>query len=236
MKAKTLLLTALMLLSGIVVNAQSYRNSRYYDSRSNSLNYSHPGGYSHFNSRMLYGPRPIYGLHIGPTFSTLSSDDDAQNASSVFTGINVGMTLDLPMSRYAPVYFETGLSYVQKGGNSSEKTENSYSLGYLEVPLALKYIFTPNRRVSIQPFVGGYLAAGVNGKMKMPDTKRSTSAFGDSSDKLQRFDGGLRLGCGVGYDVLYAELSYEYGLSDLSKGDYNSTHNSSVMLTVGVNL
>lgn len=236
MKAKTLLLTAIMLLSGIAVNAQNYRNSRYYDSRTNSLNYAHSGGYSHFNSRMLYGPRPIYGLHIGPSFSTLSSDDESQSAGSIYTGINVGMTVDLPMSHYAPIYFETGLSYVQKGGNGDTKNESSYSLGYMEVPLALKYVFTPNRRVSIQPFVGGYLAAGINGKKKLPDMKRSVSAFGDGSDQLQRFDGGLRIGCGVGYDVLYAELSYEYGLSDLSKGDYNSTHNSSVMLTVGVNL
>lgn len=238
MKTKSLLFAALLFVIGsVAAHAQNYRNSRYYDRNTGRLNYSQPTAtHSHYAGydRTMRAPYSYVGLRIGPTFSTVTSDDYAMKASSARTGLNVGLATGVAMSRYTPIYFESGFYYTQKGGKSSGADAYSFNLDYLEVPLTVKYVIMTAPQVSIQPYLGGYLAYGVNGKIKDYDYNKVYSAFGGNGD-FQRFDGGLKVGCGLNYDVLYAEIAYEYGLSDISRNDLSSTHNSSVMLNVGLN-
>lgn len=235
MKTKSLLLVAIMaIFACITASAQNYRNSRYYNSATGHLDYTQSprttfGNYGRFR---YSSPYTYVGLRIGPAFSTISSDDYDQKAPSTRTGLNIGFAAGVAMSRYAPLYFESGLYYTQKGGKSNDN-EVAFNLDYLEVPFTLKYIITPSPHTTIQPYLGGYLACGVNGKIKDYDCNKVFSAF--NSDVMRRFDGGLKVGCGISYDMLYAEIAYEYGLANISQNDLSSTHNSSLMLNVGLN-
>ena len=59
------------------------------------------------------------------------------------------------------------------------------------------------------------------------------SAF--SKDGFKRFDGGLRIGCGVGFSMFYLDLCYDIGLANVSHDDYNSSSNRTLYLNFGVN-
>lgn len=239
MKIKALFLSAVMATVCLTASAQHFRNSRYYNRSSDRLDYSQsfrPSNY-YYGQRHYLNPYSYVGLRVGASFSDISDDRGYYNDYKTKTGLNIGLATGFAVSHYIPLYLETGLYYTEKGGKSYDYRSN---LNYLEVPLVLKYNFCPSYNFSIQPFAGGYLACGVSGKTKYYDDKytgsnyATTSSFGDNG-QFNRFDGGLKVGCGISYDVLYAELSYEYGLSNINKDSFDSTHNSAMMLNVGLN-
>ena len=87
--------------------------------------------------------------------------------------------------------------------------------------------------MSIQPVLGGYVACGVGGKIKNYGDRVATSSF--SSDCFKRLDGGLRLGCGMAYDLFYADLTYDIGLANICHDEFDSSHNGCLTLSIGVN-
>jgi hypothetical protein len=87
--------------------------------------------------------------------------------------------------------------------------------------------------VSIQPFLGGYVAAGVGGKIKDFGHRQAYSSYDD--DAFQRFDGGIKVGCGVQFNYLYAEVGYDFGLSNISRDYFDDAHTGSLFATIGVN-
>ena len=97
----------------------------------------------------------------------------------------------------------------------------------------LKYAAPFADRGTVQPFVGGYLACGIGGKVKDYGNRQAFSSFDDNYFK--RFDGGLRLGCGVQYDIVYAEAAYEFGLANICNDSFDTSHNRCFYLNVGVN-
>ena len=147
--------------------------------------------------------------------------------------------MGISLSQYTPLYFETGLMYTEKGGKQgSGNNKITYALNYLEVPLLVKYMYSPDGHFAVQPYLGGYLACGVSGKIKNVHDRAAYNSFGDDMEGLprfQRFDGGLKFGCGVSYDVLYADICYSYGLSNISHDYFDSSHNSVFSLNIGVN-
>ena len=106
-------------------------------------------------------------------------------------------------------------------------------MNYLEVPLLIKYLHNINTSTSIQPFVGVYCAAGVGGRIKEQNRRQTYSAFAD--DAFKRFDGGLRIGCGLQFDYLYAELGYDVGLANVSHDDFSTAHTGCFFANVGIN-
>jgi hypothetical protein len=48
-------------------------------------------------------------------------------------------------------------------------------------------------------------------------------------------DAGLRTGCGLQIDMFYAELSYDLGLANICKDDFDTSKNGALMLSLGVN-
>ena len=104
-----------------------------------------------------------YGLRIGPAFATLNSDDPFFDSSSAKTGFSVGAVAGFQVAYRSPVYFETGLSYVEKGGKVQYNGQKfTYNLDYLEVPLVMKYAFGVDRDFSIQPFTYIFHSSTVN--------------------------------------------------------------------------
>ena len=228
-----------MALLGLVTvmpaSAQSYRNSRYYNRSTGRLDYSQRN-HSHRNYSYVgdYESRPIYvGFRVGPSFSSVISDNHEFDGGSTKTGLNVGMAAGFCLSDYVPLFLESGLYYIEKGGKGNR--DFKYSLNYLEMPFVLKYIHNFDNSFSIQPFFGGYVAAGVSGKVKNYYERESYNAFGDDYDQFKRFDGGLRMGVGVQYDLLYADLTYDLGLSNIGHDVFDEAKNSALMLNIGIN-
>lgn len=124
--------------------------------------------------------------------------------------------------------------YVEKGGkNLYDGKKKTYSLRYLELPIVVKYGFQVNEHFSVQPLAGGYFALGIGGKIKEYADLKVMHSF--SKHKFKHFDGGLRFGCGVTYDLFYADLTYDLGLANICHDEFDTSHNRSLSLSFGVN-
>lgn len=176
-----------------------------------------------------------YGLRIGLGISHVSSDEAVLDAGGSKSGIAFGGVMGFQLAPSAPVYLEAGLMYVEKGGKGTTSDNHKYTYGmhYIELPLVLKYKIETLIDLDVLPFFGGYFAYGVGGKMRDYTERTSTNSFAD--DRFKRFDAGLRLGCGVGYKVMYAELAYEWGLYNVCHSDFDKSHTGCLYLTAGVN-
>lgn len=181
-----------------------------------------------FNSIDVY-----YGFRLGMGVSTVLSDDRRLDGGSAKTGVNLGFVGGIQLEPSTPIYFETGLLYASKGGKGDYNGPFTYSLNYLEVPFVLKYQYHFDRLTSIQPFAGVFGALGVSGKIKEFDQRVAYSAFDD--DGFRRLDGGLRFGCGLQFDHLYAEIGYDLGLANISRDFFDSSHTGSFFANIGVN-
>lgn len=227
---KKLIIAALALVMALPTFAQGYGMHH------NKYELIHSYAYGEGNHQIYYG------LRLGLGFTNVNSDNMELDGGSMQTGINLGGIIGFQLSPDYPVYLESGLMYMEKGGkgtnyskesSSIDKKKFTYSLNYLELPVLVKYIYDIDDEMSIQPFAGGYFAVGVSGKMKNYADRESKSSF--SSDYFKRFDGGLRIGCGFQYQVLYGEVAYEYGLANIARDEFESAHNGDFMINVGVN-
>ena len=75
----------------------------------------------------------------------------------------------------------------------------------------------------------------MGGKVKDFNNREAYSSFSDSPYSFQRFDGGIRMGCGVQYDMFYVDLTYDLGLANVSHDDFDESRNSALMLNFGLN-
>lgn len=182
-----------------------------------------------------------YGLRLGLNISSLSSDVNFD--MNTRTGLAFGGVFGFQLVNSQPIYLETGLFYSEKGGethwvdNMNNSQEVRCRLSYLQLPIVGKYSFNVYDDLFIQPFLGGYLSVGIAGRFKeygydnVPDSRKAYSSY----DWFNRFDGGLRIGCGVEYKIVYAELGFDFGLANISKGDFDATRTRNFFMNVGVN-
>lgn len=182
-------------------------------------------------------PRTYYGFRLGMSVGTVHSEAPLLDGSKAKAGLDVGFVVGTRLAPRTPLYFETGLSYTEKGGKGTyEGSRFTYGLDYLEMPLLLKYKGYVSPSVSIEPYAGGYLAAGVAGKIKDYGQRAAYSSFdGDEQSSFKRFDGGLKVGCGVSFDMVYLGLSYDIGLANVGHYDFEDTHTGCLNLNIGVN-
>lgn len=220
---------AAMLLSA-PAQAQAYKNSRYYNQRTGHLDYS-----SYKSVNMFSKGENYFGLRIGPSFSTVSSDDKTLDGGNAQTGLNIGAVAGIALSERMPLFLETGIYYTEKGGKKklADGKKMTYDLNYLEVPITVKYAYAIDDHFSVQPFAGGYLSCGVGGKIKNYRDREADDSF--SSDRFKRFDGGLRVGIGAAYDLFYADLTYDIGLANICHDEFDTSHNGCLTLNFGVN-
>ena len=174
-----------------------------------------------------------YGLRLGLNIASISSDESAFSTDSR-TGLAFGGVYGFQLANNTPLWLEFGAMYSEKGGKVNiNGYKHTYRLGYIQVPCVVKYSFDVYDDLYIQPFLGGYLALGIGGKAKDYETHESTSSY--DSDLFNRFDGGIRLGCGVEYKMVYAELGYDLGIANISNNDFDSAHTRCFFVNVGVN-
>ena len=173
-----------------------------------------------------------YGIRLGINFATLTGDAPDLGTK---TGLNFGGTVGLRLRDTAPVFLESGLYYT---GCGASKDKNSISLNYLELPILIKYGVQLNDDIAILPFIGPTFRYGLfDGKWKTSGAGKVDS-FGDG--KFKRADMGIKLGCGAEYNKLYAELGYQFGITNIAdwsllNGDDASAHNGAFFFNVGVN-
>ena len=105
-KLVTLAMVALMAVLPMMAQRHNYgpTNNRYDYERSHSR-----------WIRNYYGKDMYFGVRIGPAFSHVSGDAITYAGSSK-TGLHLGGVIGFEITNRAPVFFETGLSYVNKGG------------------------------------------------------------------------------------------------------------------------
>ncbi len=183
-----------------------------------------------------------YGLRLGLNIASMSSDLSNFDTDSR-TGLAFGAVYGLQLANNTPLWLEFGAMYSEKGGENTsfvttDKDTNkevmqkvTMRLSYLEVPVVVKYAFDVADDFYVQPFLGGYLAMGIGGKTKYYNDRTSDSSF----DNFNRFDGGLRVGCGAEYQMVYAEVGFDFGLANISDDDFNSTRTRNFFINVGVN-
>lgn len=190
-----------------------------------------------------------YGVRLGVGFNTIGSSSKYIKGNTVFTGLNIGGVVGFSLTDEAPLFVETGASYAQKGAKGTYKDpsmkpyEAKYNLGYLEIPAVVKYVYAADDQLSLQPFAGIFLDAGLGGSMKMqsgiedPQKRPAFSDYHDAPDDVhfKRFDIGLKLGCGVSYDVFYGEVYYDLGLANTCNDIIDTTHNRRLGINIGVN-
>ena len=244
MKIRTLTLVALTIMMALPAQAQPMKQrvqSRVYTSyaespqRKNSVQY---GRYGHTrvtpSTRSGAGYYTYYGFRLGLTGGTINADDPFYDAGGMRSGLNASFNADILLTPYTPLFFETGLQYIEKGGKKSSGAEKlTYSLNYLEVPLLLKYQLKLDNNIAVTPFLGGYLACGIGGKIKDQNLRMSENSFTDNNFK--RFDGGLRLGCGMMLDMFYVEAGYDVGLANISQDSFDSAHTGTLFANNGFN-
>ena len=46
---------------------------------------------------------------------------------------------------------------------------------------------------------------------------------------------GFRIGCGIGYDMFYADLTYDIGLANICHDSFDKSRNGALQLNFGVN-
>lgn len=177
------------------------------------------------------------GFRFGVNAAQVKSEATYLESNSSRAGLVAGVVMGQQIAPHAPVLFETGLLYSEKGGKSDYGGDFTYNLNYLEVPLTFKYaIQLPTAPdVTIQPLFGAYLGLGVGGYVKDFGAREAYHSFGSEDYQFKRFDGGLKIGCGVGIQMFYAELSYNLGLANIGHNMFDETHNRAISLTLGMN-
>ena len=185
-----------------------------------------------------------YGLRLGYNYASINSSTATVDMEG-YGGFTFGGVYGLQLANSTPLWLEAGLFYSEKGGKTqnflstktiNEKTTEYFQkkttrLIYLQAPIVVKYAFDVADDFYVQPFLGGYLAMGVGGKTKLYEDKHSEDSF----DNFTRLDGGLRIGCGVEYQMIYAEAGFDFGIANISDSDWISARNQNFFFNIGVN-
>lgn len=175
-----------------------------------------------------------FGLRLGLGLASVRTNDPYLDGGRVKAGLNIGAVGGFQIGRYVPLYLETGLYYLEKGGRGRDDGYSfTYGLHYLEVPLLFKYRIDVTPWTSVQPFAGVYGAVGVAGHIKDFGLREAYSSFDDEG--FRRWDGGLRLGLGLQWRHLYAEMAYDVGLANISHDYFDDVHTGCFTATIGVN-
>jgi len=189
--------------------------------------------YNHFDTERYYGIR--LGLNIASLSSSMADMDMSARA-----GFAVGGVYGLQLANSTPLWLEAGLFYAEKGGKQTATTDASVEkitcrMSYLQIPVVVKYAFDVADDLYVQPFIGAYAAIGLGGTTKYYTVKAQDRYSKDSFDLMNRPDVGLRIGCGAEYQMIYAELGFDFGIANISKDEFERVRNQSLFINIGVN-
>jgi len=180
-----------------------------------------------------------FGAKGGLNLQNITGKDDEGDKleNDLKPGFHLGAFADIPIA--PDFYFEPGLLFSTKGCkfDITPDTKVSMNLSYIELPLNL--IFRPQLGDShIIVGFGPYLAYGIKGKVKDPDSdesedikfKNKVSLDDPEGFYMKAFDAGANIF--VGYELpmnLFFTLNTQLGLINLSP-DYEGETSSKVSI------
>ena len=180
-----------------------------------------------------------FGAKGGLNLQNITGKDDEGDKleNDLKPGFHLGAFADIPIA--PDFYFEPGLLFSTKGCkfDITPDTKVSMNLSYIELPLNL--IFRPQLGDShIIVGFGPYLAYGIKGKIKDPDSdesedikfKNKVSLDDPEGFYMKAFDAGANIF--VGYELpmnLFFTLNTQLGLINLSP-DYEGETSSKVSI------
>ena len=150
------------------------------------------------NAQSVMYPKMHFGIRLGGAYS-------ASTASGVTAEIGPtgGLALDFRVGS-KPIYVETGAYIVDRAFTYKDDTRHHFVTGL--APVLLSYHFYISDKTAIQPFAGGFVS------------------INDDSD----FAPGARIGVGINYGRLYANVGF-----DKYFGDFDKTYG--IFATIGFN-
>ena len=181
-----------------------------------------------------------WGVRLGMNVSKMRFSGEGEEDYKGKVGFQLGAACNFAVSRRLPLYLESGLYLINKGGKLKEDGyKDKYKLWYLEIPVLMSY-HIEIKDFSVQPFFGLYYALGIGGKNKFEyeGEKEDYDVFGKTDGEyngLKRSDFGFRMGCGVEYSNLYLSLGYDAGLTNISQYDDEKCKNGSFLISLGYN-
>lgn len=179
------------------------------------------------------------GLKIGAnSFRLKMNSEDISSFTHKTKQVNlqIGLTYEFLFGNKFSV--QPGLLYSKKNARYTDKRppgysyQSDYSPTFIEVPLAIKYFFIPEKaRVYI--FAGPYVAFGVGGEVKIQEEERpdpinmpnhftiSTleehELWGDD-DRLKKLDYGATFGIGIDLNNFEIEIFNNIGIPQIENG------------------
>ena len=111
------------------------------------------------------------------------------------------------------------------------------TIKYLEIPLVVKYGIKATDDIAVLPFAGPYFSYGIGGRVKGGKDAHGDKIDFSSFNLVNHGDMGLKLGCGLEYDMLYLEAGYQFGIANIADDDVidGTVHGNALFINFGVN-
>ena len=134
-----------------------------------------------------------------------------------------GFAFDIQLAP-VPVFIGFGLNYLNEGWQYKYRNETeTVDASAIHMPLVFGYHFNVAPNLFVSPYLGSFASYCVEDL----DNK-----YMDDDD---RFNYGLRFGCGLNFTRLTFDLAYDLGLKNFGEGDYDA-HTGTFFVTIGYNI
>ena len=159
-----------------------------------------------------------FGIRGGFTVNSWSGDGVDVDALAFPTG---GFAFDFQLAP-VPVFLGFGVNYMNEGFKykHSDETENASAI---HMPLVFGYHFNAAPNLFISPYAGAFTSYCLE---DMDDY----DGYDDN-----RFNYGLRIGCGLNFGRLTFDMAYEYGLKNFGEKHYD-IRTGTFFATIGFNI
>lgn len=163
-----------------------------------------------------------FGIRGGFTVNSWRGDSEYMKSLAAPTG---GFAFDFQIAP-VPVFLGFGVNYLNEGlkvdwPQSRTETINASAV---HVPLVFGYHFNVAPNLFVSPYAGGFMSYCVE------DLDDEDGPMDD-----ERFNYGMRVGCGLNFGRLTFDLSYDYGLKNLGS-KHLDLYTGTFFATIGYNI
>jgi len=189
-----------------------------------------------------------FGVKTGLNLSNFFEKNDDKVLSEGYkyrTGANLGLTVDFPINNNLGI--QTGLTFQNRGFRISEvkdiagydlEINSKTSLNYIDIPVNLKYTYELSN-LNIYGLGGLYVGNAISGKYEGSSTFQGRTdetnldiEFGNDQGEMKSLDYGLNFGLGAEYGPFGLNLSYAYGLANLSNNPNSKFRQNNRLISI----
>lgn len=179
-------------------------------------------------------------LRVGVNMASISASATEENYQDYKNSSIVGYqaALALPIKLTENVAIQPEFMWIQKGGksqyvfNNSNKTINTRTYNYAEIPVSLKLsLGNTTDGLGFYVLAGPYMGIALGGKIKNETTvlgatsvSEKTVDYTNDSNTEKRVDWGTNFGVGVTFGKIYLDARYQLGINNLLDNDASNTN------------